>query len=158
MFRDMRRKKRQVGEDECKAVLKEGKRAVLSLFGEDGYPYGVPMNYYYAEDENRIYFHGAKEGHKVDAIKACDKACFTVWNDGFKNEGEWYWNITSVIAFGRIRLVDEPELQEERLRALGLKYFPTPEYVEEELRGAGSRAQIFAFDIEHMTGKFIKEK
>lgn len=158
MFRDMRRKKREVGIEECKKVLTQGQRSVLSLIGDEGYPYGVPMNYYYAEDENRIYFHGAKAGHKFDAIAACDKACFTVWDQGFKNEGEWYWNVTSVVAFGRIKALDEPELQEERLRTLGLKYYPSPEGVEEELRSDAMAAQIFAFDIEHMTGKLVKEK
>lgn len=158
MFRDMRRKKQQVTDDECKKILTEGQRGVLSLIGDDGYPYGVPMNYYYAAEENRIYFHGAKSGHKIDAIGACSKACFTVWNQGYKVEGKWYWHVTSVVAFGRITPIDEPELQEERLRSLGLKYYPTPEGVEEELKQDASHAQILAFDIEHMTGKLVKEK
>lgn len=157
MFRDMRRKKQQVEDAEVKAILSEAKRGVLSLVGDEGYPYGVPMNYYYAEDENRIYFHGAKSGHKFDAIAANDKACFTVLNKGFKNEGEWYWRFTSVIVFGRIYALDEMERQESLLRALGLKYYPTPEGVEEELSSA-DRAQVFVLEIVHMTGKQITEK
>ncbi len=73
MFRKMRRFKQQISNDECIAVLKNTKRGVLSLIGDDGYPYGIPIDHWYCEEDGKIYFHGAKEGHKIDAIKACDK-------------------------------------------------------------------------------------
>ena len=66
MFRKMRRFKQQITDEECRKILAEEGRGVLSLFGEDGYPYGIPMNYFYDEDENKIYFHCAKEGHKIE--------------------------------------------------------------------------------------------
>lgn len=90
--------------------MKNTKRGVLSVIGDDGYPYGMPINHYYNEEEGKIYFHGAKAGHKIDAIKACDKASYCVYNDGFKKEGDWALNITSVITFGRIHLVEDEEL------------------------------------------------
>ena len=68
MFRKMRRFKQQLEQKECIEVLKSQPRGVLSILGEDGYPYGIPIDYWYCEEENRIYFHGAKEGHKIDAI------------------------------------------------------------------------------------------
>lgn len=74
MFRPMRRFKQQITDAECKEILKNEKRGVLSLLGDGGYPYGLPMSHLYSEEDNKIYFHGAKEGHKIDAIKNCDKA------------------------------------------------------------------------------------
>ena len=73
MFRKMRRFKQELNETECKKILKNEVRGVLSVIGDDGYPYGLPIDYWYDEIENHIYFHGAKEGHKLDAIKKCNK-------------------------------------------------------------------------------------
>ena len=83
MFRNMRRTNQQVSNELCIEVLSHGQRAVLSLYGEDGYPYGVPVNYTYDASENTIYIHGAKVGHKIDAIAQNDKVCFTTWDNGF---------------------------------------------------------------------------
>lgn len=76
MFRKMRRFKQELNETECKKILKNEVRGVLSVIGDDGYPYGLPIDYWYDEIENRIYFHGAKEGHKLDAIKNVTKYLF----------------------------------------------------------------------------------
>lgn len=158
MFRTMRRFKQAVSEVECKKILTEEKRGTFSVIGDDGYPYSLPINFYYDEKENRIYFHGAKQGHKVDAIKNCDKVCFTTWNTGFKKEGCWEWNVTSVIVFGRAKLIEDRQITEDRSRKLALKYYPTKEEVEEEIALGIDRVQLFAIDIEHMTGKLVNEK
>lgn len=158
MFRKMRRFKQAVSEEECIKILAEEKRGTFSVIGDDGYPYSIPINFYYDKEDNRIYFHGAKEGHKVDAIKKCDKVCFTTWNTGFKKEGHWEWNVTSVIVFGRVTLIQDRKMTEDRSRKLALKYYPTKEEVEEELAHAIDRVQLFAIDIEHMTGKLVNEK
>ena len=97
----MRRKKQQISEDVCVEVLKQQPRGVLSMIGDDGYPYGIPMDHWYCEENGKIYFHGAKEGHKIDAIKACDKVSYCVYDEGYRKEGEWALNINSVIVFGR---------------------------------------------------------
>jgi nitroimidazol reductase NimA-like FMN-containing flavoprotein (pyridoxamine 5'-phosphate oxidase superfamily) len=154
----MRRFKQAVSEEECKKVLTEAKRAVFSVIGDNGYPYSIPINFYYDEKDNRIYFHGAKEGHKVDAIRKCDKVCFTTWNTGYREEGHWEWNVTSVIIFGRAKMIEDRYIKMDKLRRLALKYFPTPEEAEEDLVRGIDRAQLFAIDIEHMTGKLVKEK
>ena len=78
MFRPMRRIKQQIPEEECIKILKEEPRGVLSVLGDDGYPYGVPIDHYYDEKTGRIYFHCAKEGHKLDAIRRCDKVVQTL--------------------------------------------------------------------------------
>lgn len=158
MFRKMRRFKQAVPEEECKKILTEEKRGAFSVIGDNGYPYTIPINFYYDETDNRIYFHGAKEGHKVSAITNCNKVCFTTWNTGFKKEGHWEWNVTSVIVFGRAKLIDDRELTEDKLRKLALKYYPTREEVEEGIARSIDRVQLFAIDIEYMTGKLVNEK
>lgn len=159
MFREMRRFKQQVSEDECKKILKEENRGVFSVIGDNGYPYAIPINFYYDEIDHKIYFHGAKEGHKVDAINQCNKVCFTTWNQGFKKEGHWEWNVTSVVVFGRVELVTDRTVIEDRLRKLAIKYYPTEDEVEEEMSSSSAdRVQLYAIEIEHMTGKLVNEK
>lgn len=69
-------------------VVKDA-RGVLSVIGDDGYPYRMPMDYWYCEETNRIYFHGARAGHKIDAIKHCDKVSFCVHDAGYRKPGNW---------------------------------------------------------------------
>ena len=68
-----------------KKILKDEKRAAFSVIGDEGYPYTIPINFYYEEADHTIYFHGAREGHKMDAIQKCNTVCLTTWNQGFKN-------------------------------------------------------------------------
>lgn len=159
MFRKMRRFKQQVSDDECRKILKEETRAALSVIGDNGYPYTVPINFYYDETDNKIYFHGAKEGHKVDAINQCNKVCFTTWNQGFKKEEHWEWNVTSVVVFGRVKLLTDKAVIENHLRKLAKKYYPTADEIEAEMNSsAANHVQMFAIDIEYMTGKIVNEK
>lgn len=159
MFREMRRFKQQVSEDECKKILKEENRAAFSVIGDEGYPYTIPINFFYDETDHKIYFHSAREGHKIDSLNRCDKVCFTTWNQGFKKSGCWEWNVTSVVVLGRAKLVEDTEIVQKCLRKLALKYFPTAEEVEAVMSGsAASRVQLFAIEIEHMTGKLVSEK
>ena len=159
MFREMRRFKQQVSDDECKKILTEENRGTFSVIGDNGYPYTIPINFYYDETDHKIYFHGAKEGQKVDAINQCNKVCFTTWNQGFKKEGHWEWNVTSVVVFGRVALVTDRTVIEDRLRKLAIKYYPTEDEVEEEMSSSSAdRVQLYAIEIEHMTGKFVNEK
>ena len=125
MFRKMRRFKQQISQEECIKVLKEAKRGVLSMAGEDGYPYGIPVSHWYNEEDGKIYFHGAKTGHKVDALKACDKVSFCVMDEGYREEGDWALNIKSVVIFGRARFIEfakEPEKVREICVGLSAKF------------------------------------
>lgn len=158
MFREMRRKNQQVSNEECIEILKNEKRGVLSIINEDGYPYGIPVDFYYDEDDNKIYLHGAKEGFKIDSIKLNSKVCFTTYNQGFKKENDWAWWSTSVIIFGNAELVNDLSITEDKVRKIGLKYYPTSEEVEEEIEHAINRVQVISISIEHMTGKLVHEK
>ena len=78
----------------------------------------------------------AKVGHKIDAIKDCDKVCFTTWNTGFQKENDWVWNVTSVIVFGRAELIEDAAQTSEKVRKLAMKYYPTEEEVDAEMEKA----------------------
>ena len=101
MFREMVRKKQQLTKEEAIELLKKEPRGVLSLLGDDGYPYGVPIDHWYNPEDGKLYFHCGKRGHKIDAIRSCDKASFCVCDEGYRKEGDWALNIKSVIVFGK---------------------------------------------------------
>ena len=129
---------------------------VYAVLGEEGYPYTVPLDFLYRE--GKLYFHGAREGHKLDALRRCSKVSFCVMDEGYRREGEWELNIKSVVVFGHVRILpwDEPGI-EELLRALGNRYNPDPADVEKEIRGHIHRVQMLELTIEHMTGKLVNE-
>lgn len=158
MFRTMRRFKQELSNDECKKILKAQVRGVLSLIGDDGYPYGIPINYYYDENENVFYFHGAKEGHKIDSIKKCEKASFTVVMLGDKKDGEWWFRPQSVISFGKISFITDLVKCEEVCRTLASRFSNDEEYIDEEIKGAIQRVMCLKFTVEHMAGKSVQEK
>ena len=157
MFRPMRRFKQQISKEECIKILKEQPRGVLSLIGDDGYPYGIPLDHWYCEEDGKLYFHGAKEGHKIDAIKACDKASYCVMDQGFKKDGEWALNINSVIVFGRISLVEDPEKAKIICTEICRKFTDDEDYLQHELEHAFPRVQCLELIPEHMTGKLVNE-
>ena len=157
MFRKMRRFKQQISEEECREVLNHAKRGGLSLLGEDGYPYGLPINHWYCEEDGKLYFHGAKAGHKLEAIKKCDKASFCVYDEGYRKDGEWALNINSVVVFGRMKLVDDPDKAREICTQLCRKFTDDEEYLEKELKNALPRVQCLELTPEHMTGKLVNE-
>lgn len=157
MFREMRRKKQQLSETEAAEILKECKRGVLSLMGDDGYPYGLPIDYWYDEENGKICFHGAKEGHKIDSIKRSNKASFCVYNDGYRKEGEWALNIKSVIVFGRISEVSDEEYKAKICRNLTLKFTDDEDYIKEELEKYLKRVNCLELSPEHITAKSITE-
>ena len=157
MFRPMRRFKQQVSEEECIRILKEEKRGVLSLHGEDGYPYGIPMDHWYCEEDGKIYFHGAKTGHKIDALAKDYRVSYCVYDAGFRREGEWALNITSVVVFGRISLVTDEAKAARICEQICRKFTDDEAYIQKELTNAVPRVQCLELAIDHMTGKLVNE-
>ena len=115
------------------------------------------MNHWYSQADGRIYFHGAGEGHKIDAINACDKASFCVHDEGFRREGEWALNIKSVVVFGRIRIVEDEAKKREICIELSHRFTDDEEYIQREMESAFSRVCCFELIPEHMTGKLVNE-
>lgn len=157
MFRELTRKKQALSKEACVEVLTQEPRGVLSLLGDDGYPYGLPIDHWYNADDSCIYFHSGKQGHKVDALTRCTKASFCVYDQGYRKEGDWALHIKSVIVFGRIQIVEDHEAAIALTRQLSYKYTPDSAYIEEEIRKYGHELLCFKLVPEHMTGKIVKE-
>jgi nitroimidazol reductase NimA-like FMN-containing flavoprotein (pyridoxamine 5'-phosphate oxidase superfamily) len=158
MFRKMRRFKQQITDEQCIEVLKNSKRGVLSLIGEDGYPYGLPINQWYCEEDGKIYFHGAMEGHKNDAIKKHDKVSYCVMDSGVKKEDSWWYTFRSVIIFGKIKTIADKKEKIDRLTYLGDKFFPTHEETVREIDRLLDKTEVFEITIDHISGKIVREK
>lgn len=154
MFEKMRRSERKLTEDETKDILATGEYGVISTVGEDGYPYGVPVNYVYTN--GKIYFHCAiGAGHKLDNIKNCDKVCFTVVGKTELLPEQFSTKYESVIAFGTAKEVVTEKQQV--LEKLIEKY--APEYIEpgaQYISSAIDKTGIIEIEIENITGKARK--
>ena len=156
-FRPMRRFGQQTDEAECIRVLREERRGVLSMIGENGYPYGIPMNHWYNPEDGKLYFHGAKVGHKIDALTNCDRVSYCVYDAGYRKEGEWALNVNSVVVFGRISLVTDEEKARTICERICRKFTDDEAYLRKELRNALTRVQCLELTIDHMTGKLVNE-
>ena len=156
MFRAMGRIKQQISREECIRVLKEQPRGVLSMIGDEGYPYGIPLNHLYLDD-GHIYFHCGKHGHKIDAIAKCDKVSYCVYDQGYRRDGEWALNISSVVVFGRIREVTDKDRMREICTLLTKKFTDDDEYLQRELRDSFKNVKCLELIPEHMTGKLVNE-
>ena len=151
-FRPMRRFRQQLSDDESVGILKKATSGTLALLGDNGYPYAVPISYVYAE--GKLYFHSALSGHKVDAIRNCDKASFCVIEQDNIHPKEFTTYFRSVIAFGRIHIVEDDAEKLSAARLLSERYNPGDEEgFQKELEKGFARMLVIRFDIEHLTGK-----
>ena len=157
MFREMMRKKQALSEAECLEILAREPRGVLSVLGEDEYPYGMPMNFWLDPDSGHLFFHGCKQGHKIDALRRHDKVSFCVYDEGYRREGEWALNIKSVIVFGRMKPVEDYERAMEVSRKLSYKYTQDSAYIEHEIIQSGPGTLCLELVPEYMTGKLVNE-
>ena len=161
-FRPMRRNKQELSKQECESVLKRGTSGVLALLGDGGYPYAVPLSYVYAD--GRFFFHCAKTGHKLDAIRKEEKASFCVTDQDRIVPEKFTTCFRSVIAFGKVRILEEENEIRNAIEKLAVKYSP-------EESGASREAEIerdfsilcmLEFIVEHMSGKeaveLVKER
>lgn len=158
MFRKMRRARQQLSEQRCKEILTDAKRGVLAVAGDDGYPYALPVNFYYDPNDQTINVHCARVGHKIDAIRACPKVSFAVIGPQELSDDGWSYFVESVVAFGRAELVEDEGRTREKCMGLGDKYFPTHEDTLAEYAHSGKRVQIISVHIDHLTGKRVHEK
>ena len=156
MFREIVRKKQALSREECIEILKREKRGVLAVLGDEGYPYAVPHNHYYCEEDGKLYFHSGNTGHKIDAIRACGKASYCVYGEGEPTDG-WALNFKSVIVFGRIEIVEDPETVVSKTRALSRKFTDDEAYIQAEIDKHLHRTLLFALVPEHITGKRVNE-
>ena len=157
MFREMLRKKQALSREECIRILTQEPRGVLAVHGEEGYPYAIPMNHWYDPEAGTLFFHSGKQGHKMNALAANSKVSFCVYDSGRREEGDWALNIRSVVVFGRVRPVEDAARAEKAVRLLCEKYTDDQNYVEKEMAEAFARTAFFEIEIDHMTGKLVRE-
>ena len=157
MFRKLIRSNKQLSQSACIALLTEQTRGILSVNGDDGYPYGMPMNHYYNADDGCIYFHCGKAGHRLDALKRSDKASFCVCEQGCRDAGDWAYNVRSVIVFGRIEIIDNTETVISISRALSHKFTQDEAYIQSEIDRYAKATLLLKLTPEHICGKNVKE-
>ena len=151
MFREMRRANQQLTHEECQAILKNATAGVLSLLGDGGYPYGVPLSHAYAD--GKLYFHGAKTGHKIDAIRGCEKASFCVIDRDEVRSKELTTYFRSVIAFGKVELLEGEEML-PAVNLLARRFFPAiSDGWESRYQNSLNGMYMLVLTIEHLTGK-----
>ena len=159
MFKPIRKKINEIDRTATEALLTSNRRGILAMNGVNGYPYAIPINYFYDNEIQKIYFHGAKAGHKVDALKTSDKVCFTVYGDEHIDESEpWAPYVQSAVVFGRCRLLEAGPESIARLKEFAMKYYPDEILADEQIARNGRATQMFEITIEHMSGKQVQEK
>ena len=151
------RKNRKISTEECIDILKTTKRGVLSVIGDDEYPYGMPMNHWYNETDGKIYFHCGKSGHRLDALKRSDKVSFCTYDDGYRNSGEWALNFKSVIIFGRMEIVDDMDKITDITTKLSHKFTSDDEYIKTEIEQSACNTLLLVLTPEHICGKMVQE-
>lgn len=158
MFRPIRKKRNEISREAAKELLRNCRRGVLALNGENGYPYAIPINYLYDESSDKIIFHGAKAGYKVDCLKACDKICFTVYGNETVKEEAWAPFVQSAVVFGRCRLIENKEDVLNNVKKFAMKYYPDEKTADEEIAMTAKGVRMFEIEIEHISGKEVQER
>ena len=157
MFREVARKKQALTREACIDILRREMRGVLSVNGDDGYPYAMPMNHYYNEDDGCLYFHSGKKGHRIDALRRDARACFCCYDGGFIKPGDWALNIQSVIVFGRLEIVEDHEKALEITRRLSRKFTDDEAYIAREIKAFAHETRLLKLTPEHICGKHVTE-
>lgn len=151
MFREMRRGKQLLSMEDTAAVMARCTNGVLACLGDEDYPYAVPLSYVYFND--KIYFHSAKAGHKIDAVTKNPKVSFSVIDEDTIVSEKYTTYFRSVVAFGKARIVEGDEWL-EAFKAFVEKYSgDQPEEAKHKEITGCTHAYLIAIDVEHITGK-----
>jgi len=117
----------------------------------------MPMNHFYCEQDGNIYFHCGKRGHRLDSLRKEDRVSFCVFDRGYRNEGEWAYNVKSVVIFGKIEIIDDIEAVARITSELSKKFTDDEEYVREEIKRSGAATLLLKLTPEHICGKLVNE-
>jgi nitroimidazol reductase NimA-like FMN-containing flavoprotein (pyridoxamine 5'-phosphate oxidase superfamily) len=161
MFREMRRKEQLLSETETIGILQSCTSGVLAVQGDDDYPYAVPLSYVYQDE--KIFFHCAKAGHKLDGIRKNTKVSFCVIKTDDVQQETYTTHYRSVIVFGRARILTDDREKRAALECLVQKY--SPDYIaggQSEIDKGWNKVCVVEIQAEHITGKaaieIIKER
>ena len=153
MFRKMRRHRQALTFEQCEKIFQEGTSGVLAVNGDSGYPYAVPLSYVYSS--GKIYFHCAKSGHKLEAVKADPRVSFCVIAKDEIVPEEYTTYFRSVIAFGKIRILEEPQAMRAAAEMLARKYASEAgaKHRQAAIDREFAALCIMEMEIKHMSGK-----
>ena len=157
-FRPLARSRQELSKEESIAVLHREKRGVLSVLGDEGYPYGLPIDHWYDPVSGRLYFHSGPTGHKIDAIRRDDRASYCVIERAELSDDGWSFFFNSVVVFGRIEIVKDHDRALEISRQISYRFTEDREQIEREVSKSGARVLCFALIPEHISGKRVHEK
>lgn len=152
MENKMRRIDRAMSDEETLKLVKEGEFAVLSLVDVNGLPYAVPLDYIY--HENALYFHGAQEGRKIDAMKLNQRACAVILGETTVVPEKFSRKYTSVIIQGVMEIIDDSETKRRVMNELVQQY--SPDFKEKGnlmIEKSFHETAIFKLKIESISGK-----
>lgn len=149
----MRRPERRMPDEAARRLLKEGVCGVLSVVDSGGAPYGVPLNYCYAEAENALFFHCAKEGRKVDCIRHDSRVTLTVVGRADIDAARFTTHYESVIVEGRAYFVEGDDERRLRLRQLCEALAPSAARRDAVIENSLSSVAVVRVDIESISGK-----
>lgn len=153
MFREIRRFKQALEKEECEKILREASSGILAVHGDEGYPYTVPMSYFY--EDGKIYFHSAKSGHKIDAIRANPKVSFCVVTVDEPQPEKFSGDFRSVVAFGKARIIEDDAEKWKIMEIVTKKYAPNAPQndVDAKIDVRFKAVSIIVMDVEHLSGK-----
>lgn len=155
MFREMRRAKQKMTNEECIKILENASSGTLALSGDEGYPYAVPISFVYSN--GKIYFHSAKSGHKTDAIKNCPLVSFCVIAQDEVQPSEFTTHYKSVIVFGKAKIIEDENEIINPIKILSDKYcFDFKDMTDAKINQYKGKFCIIELNIEHMSGKKSK--
>ncbi len=162
MFREMRRKRQALSTEECLDIINRGTSGILAVSGDNNYPYAVPLSYVY--HDNKIFFHGAKTGHKLDAVAQNEKVSFCIIDQDQVVPDEYTTYFRSVIIFGKARIIDDENEKMNAINMLALRYAPNHDEIRrhQAIEKEYKAMSMIELTIEHMSGKeaieLVKQK
>ncbi len=157
MFRELSRKNKQISAQECVCILQTERRGVLSVLGDDGYPYGMPMNFVYNEEDGCIWFHCGEGGHREEALCRCNKVSLCVYEQGTKADGDWAYTVRSVVVFGKMEMIRDRDAIETIATKLSHRFTQDEAYIRREIEAFASHTVLLKLSPEHICGKTVKE-
>lgn len=158
MFRELSRIKQKLTLNECEQILINSKRGVLSVNGENGFPYGVPINHFYNKEDKSIYFHCGKKGYRLDCIKSDKRACFCLTDGGVLSQNGWSYDFKSVVVFGEIEIIEDLEVVSDITKKLSQKFTNDNGYIEKEIKEYLKSTILLKLTPLHVCGKKVKEQ
>ena len=157
MFRELIRQNKKLADEQCIEVLKTEKRGVLSVMGDDEYPYGMPMNHWYNEDDGYLYFHSGNVGYRLEMLKKNDKVSYCVFDKGYLVEDDWAYRVKSVILFGRVEFIEDKDTIIDIVTRLSRTFTDDEGFITKHIENNLDRTVMYRVKIEHMTGKLVTE-